>query len=75
MTLLSACAKETSADLVIKSQTFCHYLMVNGEQLATIAGANEEDITEEKLLTAATFDCKYDNSTITSVTRKRITCS
>ena len=41
------------------------------EQLATIAGAaNEDDITEEKLLTAATFDCEYDNNTITSVTRK-----
>ena len=55
--LVSACAKETSADLVIKSQIFCHYFTVKGEQLTTIAGANEDDITEEKLLTAATFDC------------------
>ena len=65
----SETAKETSADLVIKSQTFCHYLTVKGEQLPTIAGANEDDVTEEKLLTAATFDCEYDNTTITSVTR------
>ena len=41
------------------------------EQLATIAGAaNEDGVTEEKLLTAATFDCEYDNNTITSVTHK-----
>jgi len=44
--------------------------MVKGEQLATVAGVNEDDATEKNLLTAATFDCEYDNNTITSVTRK-----
>ena len=68
--LVSACAKETSADLVIKSQTFCHHLTVKGDQLAAIAGTTEDTVTEEKLLTARTFDCEYENTTVTNVTRK-----
>lgn len=68
--LVSECVKETTADLLVVSQTFRHYLTVKGEQLTTLAAASEDDITEETLLMSATFDCEYHNHTITSVTRK-----
>ena len=70
--LVSVCEKETSAELVIRSQTFRYYLAVMGEQLANIAEiVSDDEAMKLNLLTAATFDCDYnDDMIITSVFRK-----
>ena len=66
--LAAACDKATTADLVIKAQTFTFYLSASDSQLVTVASG--EDITEIMLLTAAEFNCDYNaDMVITNVSR------
>ena len=73
--LLSVCEHQTSADLIIKSQSFCYKVSAVGKQLADIAElADNEAITEVKLLMSSKFDCEYSaKMMITSVYRESYT--